>query len=75
MKVTIELDLDDPEHKQAVDVFLNWSDIYIALFELGHNFSKNFKHRDWTEEQWTVFNEVKDWLMETFEKPLQIVEE
>lgn len=75
MKVTIELDLDDPEHKQALEVLLNWTGIYISLFELNHNFNKAFKHKEYTEEQWAVFNEVNDWLMENFKKPLQIIEE
>lgn len=68
MKITIELDLENPGHTDAINIIMVWKEIHSALFEFEFNFKNRFKHKDWTDEQWEVYNELYDWLIDNFKE-------
>lgn len=74
IKVTFELDQEDPDNKDAITTFTNWSHFYYPVWEMRHNMNRSFKHREWNEEQWKVYEEVREWLNQQFERALELVD-
>lgn len=74
-EITITLDPNEPDDRDAITTIVNWYDFYYPIWELSHNFNRTFKHKDWNEDQWKAFKEVEGWLMVNFEKPIKLIED
>lgn len=74
IKVTFELDQEDPDHKDALTTFTNWGDFYYPVWELKHNMHSKFKHKQWNDDQWKAYEEIRDWLNEEFERAMNHVD-
>jgi hypothetical protein len=66
-KAKFTIDLNDPEDQSPLKVFANWRDFHFSAWELKWNMNAHFKHKDWNEEQQQVYEEVREWIDQTFE--------
>lgn len=75
MKITIEIEETNARAAQKLALIMNSQEFYDAVWELNANMHNKFKHKEWSDDQWLAYYDVREWLLrDVFSRCIDIIQ-